>query len=339
MQDLTEPRDASGVSPDEFKALIAERHEPVVLRGIAKDWPIVNAAAESPAAVASYLKQFDDGKPLPMVVAPAETGGRMFYNESYDGFNFDQEQDTLTSGLDLILKRSDSNGDPYRFFQCLPVSRAMPRLGNEFYNPLVPADTQPGIWIGSQITVAAHFDESKNIAVVAAGRRQFTLFPPEQVANLYVGRLDFTPAGQPISLANPKDPDFERHPRYREALDAALSVELGPGDAIYIPTPWWHHVESLEPLNVLVNYWWDGAPAASALPFTALVHAIQAFRHLPDGERHAWQALLNHYVFDENGDPAAHLSPYDPGILGKLSPAMVQHIHRWLAQEIGPPRK
>lgn len=339
MPELPEPRDVSGISPDEFRALIAGVHAPLVMRGFAQEWPLVRAAKASPKSIMRYLKRFDTGHSLPMVVAPAETGGRLFYNASYDGFNFEREQDTLSNGLDRMLNRSDADGDPFRFFQCLPVSRAMPKLCDELQNPLVPADTQPGIWIGSRITVAAHFDESKNIAVVAAGRRRFTLFPPEQVANLYVGRLDFTPAGQPISLANPKDPDFERHPRYRQALDAALAVELGPGDAIYIPTPWWHHVESLEALNVLVNYWWDGAPAASALPFTALVHAIQAFRPMPAAERDAWRALLNHYVFDENGDPAAHLSPHDPGILGEMTPAMAQHIHRWLVQELGPPGK
>lgn len=339
MAEYPEPRDASGVSPDEFRSMIANSYEPLVLRGLAKEWAIVSAASESPHAVSQYLKRFDTGQALPMIAAPAATGGRMFYNDSYDGFNFDSEQATLSDGLDRMLGRSSSAGEPYRFFQCLPVTRAMPRFVDEIYNPLVPPDTQPGIWIGTQITVAAHFDESKNIAVVAAGRRRFTLFPPEQVANLYVGRLDFTPAGQPISLAKPEDPDFERHPRYRKALDAALSIELAPGDAIYIPTPWWHHVESLEPLNVLVNYWWDGARAASALPFTALVHAMQAFRHMPPGERNAWQAMLNHYVFEENGDPAEHLQPHDPGILGTMSPAMVQHIHRWLVQELGPPGK
>ena len=339
MADVSEPRDVSGVTREEFASLIADTYEPLVLRGFAVDWPIVQSADDAATAVASYLKRFDTGQMLPMIVAPADTGGRMFYNETYDGFNFDREQCTLSDGLDLMLDRATAGEEPFRFFQCLPVVRAMPALAGELHNPLVPAATQPGIWIGTRITVAAHFGESKNVAVVAAGRRRFTLFPPEQVANLYVGRLDFTPAGQPISLANPANPDFERHPRYRQALDAALSVELGPGDALYIPPPWWHHVESLEPLNVHVNDWWDGAPAASALPFTALVHAIQAFRHLPSGEQAAWQALLNHYVFDENGDPAAHLAPHDPGILGPASPALIQHLHRWLVQEIAPPRE
>ncbi|AGH44341.1 cupin-like domain-containing protein [Paraglaciecola psychrophila] len=87
------------------------------------------------------------------------------------------------------------------------------------------------------MTVAPHFDEASNIAVVAAGKRRFTFFPPEQIKNLYIGPLDFTPSGQPISLVNLRDPDLKRFPRYEEAYKNAMSVELNPGDAIYIPSP------------------------------------------------------------------------------------------------------
>ncbi len=336
LEQLPEPRDVTGITPDGFAGLIADAYEPVVMRGLAADWRIVRAASESPQAVAGYLRRFDTGKPLPLVVAPPETGGRLFYNDAFDGFNFRREDATLGDGVDRILTRSGD--DPYAFFQCLLASRSLPAIAEELPNPLVPPKTEPGIWIGSQITVAAHFDEARNIAIVAAGRRRFTLFPPEQVHNLYVGRLDLTPAGQPISLVNPREPDFDRHPRFREALAHALSVELVPGDAVYIPAPWWHHVESLERFNVLVNYWWAGARTRSGLPFNALIHALQAFRHLPEPERRAWRALLDHYVFDANGDPAAHLAPNDPGILGAMTPQMAQHIHRWLAHQLGPPK-
>jgi quercetin dioxygenase-like cupin family protein len=37
----------------------------------------------------------------------------------------------------------------------------------------------------------------------------------------------------------------------------AMEAELSPGDAIFIPMGWFHHVEALERFNVLVNYWWD----------------------------------------------------------------------------------
>ena len=330
---LRSPREIEGVSLQEFQKQISETYEPIVVRQLARDWNLVKAATQSADAAAGYLKKFDGGGLLPLVVCPAETEGRLFYDENYDGFNFTREKLTLSEGLNRMLSRT--GGDPFSFFQCLPVAAAVPGLEGELTNPIVPEKTKPHVWIGSRITVAAHFDEAKNVAIVAAGRRRFTLFPPEQVNNLYIGRLDFTPAGQPISLADPKTPDFERHPRFREALDAAFSVELLAGDAIYIPAPWWHHVESLDNLNVLVNYWWDGALAASGLPFTALIHAIQAYRHLAQPERNAWKSLVEHYAFESDGDPAAHLAPNNPGILAPMNPDLARHIDRWLAALIG----
>jgi hypothetical protein len=179
---------------------------------------------------------------------------------------------------------------------------------------------QPRLWVGNKVTTPAHFDASHNIAVVVCGRRRFTLFPIEQVANLYVGPLDFAPTGAAITMARPDAPDFQRFPRLREALDNALTVELGPGDALYLPPLWWHQVESLEPLNALVNYWWspplaDGRPPASGLD--ALLHARLAFAALPPSERGSWHALFEHYVFGD-ADPAAHIPEERRGVLGAL---------------------
>src|SRR3546814_14238320 len=62
-----------------------------------------------------------------------------------------------------------------------------------------------------------------NLACVIAGRRLFLLFPPDQVANLYIG-----PLGNPLplSLAGPEMPDFERFPRFREARSEEHTSEL-----------------------------------------------------------------------------------------------------------------
>jgi len=147
----------------------------------------------------------------------------------------------------------------------------------------------------------------ENIGCVVAGRRRFTVFPPEQTSNLYVGPLDLTPAGAPVSMVSVTAPEFERFPRFREALANGLVADLEPGDAIYIPYLWWHHVESLERFNVLVNYWWNPAPAGLGAPFDSIFHGMMAIGGLPANQRKAWRALFDHYVFRLDGDPAEHL--------------------------------
>ena len=152
-----------------------------------------------------------------------------------------------------------------------------------------------------------------------------SLLPPAQVRNLYIGPLDFAPTGAAISMARLDRPDDPRFPRLRMALAQAQVAELQPGDAIYIPPLWWHHVESLQRINALVNYWWKPVLADGHAPDTALgclMHCILAFRSLPSVERAAWRELLDYYVFGDE-DPAAHLPAGRRGILGPLTPGQL----------------
>ena len=199
---------------------------------------------------------------------------------------------------------------------------------------LLPATILPRIWLGNAITTPTHLDEWHNVGCVIAGRRRFTLFPPEQIVNLYIGPLDFAPTGAPMSLVRLHEPDYERYPRFRTALAAALTAELGPGDAIYIPPLWWHHVESLERFNALVNYWWHaqgGAPSGEASGFDCLQHAILNLRRLPPGTRQAWHALFDHYVFGPAEAVEAHIPAERRGLLGELSPDEIARLRARLA--------
>ena len=178
------------------------------------------------------------------------------------------------------------------------------------------------LWFGNRVTVAPHFDASDNVACVAAGRRRFILFPPEQVSNLYVGPFDLTPAGVPVSTVPLDAPDLERYPRYREALAAAQIAELEPGDAIYIPYMWWHGVQSLDPFNVLVNYWWNEDRVAAEHPFGALLHTAHLlYRDMPPHHREAWRALYGHFVFDGDGGTVDERPPEHRGSARPIDPA------------------
>ena len=164
------------------------------------------------------------------------------------------------------------------------------------------------------------------------------MFPPEQIGNLYVGPLDYAPTGAPMSLVQLHAPDFERFPRFREALAHARRAELAPGDALFIPPLWWHNVESLELLNVWVNYWWhaSGAPLGTVSGYDSLLHAILNIRQLPDPVREAWRALFEHYVFGPQSQVSAHIPEPRRGVLGQLTPADAARLQAQLAQRLQP---
>ena len=187
---------------------------------------------------------------------------------------------------------------------------------------------------GNDSRVAAHFDESDNIACVASGNRRFTLFPPEQVANLYVGPIDKTVAGRPTSMVDLAAPDFDRFPRFAEALKHAVVADLEPGDAIYIPSLWWHAVEASGPLNVLVNYWWLEGPEDAGSPLHALAHGLLTVGHLPPEKREAWRVMFDHYVFRAGGDPAEHIPEAGRGILGRSTPQLRRAIKQFVLRAL-----
>jgi len=120
---------------------------------------------------------------------------------------------------------------------------------------------------------------------------------------------------------HPKAPDFERYPRYREALAAARVAEMEAGDALYIPPLWFHQVEALEKVNLLVNYWWPvvglAADGRQPAPVATLMQAIQVLNALPAAQRDAWAAMFEHYVVQRDLDPAAHIPEAWHGVLAR----------------------
>ncbi|HEY7005367.1 MAG TPA: cupin-like domain-containing protein [Sphingomicrobium sp.] len=182
--------------------------------------------------------------------------------------------------------------------------------------------------------MAPHYDEADNIACVVGGRRRFILFPTEQVQNLYVGPLDRTIAGQPISMVDLDAPDYERFPKFREAERHALVADLEPGDGIYIPALWWHAVQAKGELNALVNYWWTDHAMDAGSPMHALGHGLLTISHLPEHKRQAWRILFDHYVFKTKGEPADHIPEHARGIIGRSTPELRRMIKQFLMRAL-----
>lgn len=323
-----------GTTPKQFRENIHASQRPAVLRGLVKDWALVTEGQRSADAIVRYLARFDTGRPVQTIVAPSEVNGRLFYRDDMSGFNFQRTQERITTVLFGLLTGAQRSAPPAISMQAIGASEHLRGIEAALPMPLVPSTVEPKLWIGNAVTVAPHFDLYDNIACVAAGRRQFILFPPEQVSNLYVGPFDVTPAGTPVSMVPLDEPDLEQYPRYRKALAEAQVAELGPGDAIYIPYMWWHGVKSLGSFNVLVNYWWNEATPTNGTPFDALLFASLVFRDMSPAHRSVWRTMFDYYVFGEGGDPMDHLPPHQRGSLGPLDARSTEALKWGLAQGI-----
>ncbi|MBO9623787.1 MAG: cupin-like domain-containing protein [Sphingomonas sp.] len=337
MHALPAIREIESVTPERFREELVSGYTPVVMRGLVRDWPAVAAGGESVDALFAHLAGFDRGAPAEAFVGPPGIRGRFFYSDDLRGFNFERRRGgfgELLRYLRSLIGREDA---PAVYAGAVETPTTLPGFAEANPMPLLAGlNATPRIWVGNASTISTHFDASDNVACVAAGRRRFTLFPPDQVHNLYVGPLDRTVAGQPVSMVELNDPDFDRYPRFREALAAAQRAELEPGDAIFIPALWWHQVEASGTFNVLVNYWWEDSPDAAAR-IDAMVHAVLTVSHLPPARREAWAAMFDTFVFKRRGEPAAHLPPEHRSVLGEPTPRLRDYIRAYLMRGLQRP--
>ena len=316
-------------------AAVLQSTEPVLLRGLVKHWPLVQTARQSDNDFCNYLRRFGNDTKIGLWRGPPEIEGRFFYNDEFTGFNFQREIHRFGSLLDELLANAGNTKAPALYLGSTELDGSFPGLRAENAFPMLDA-SHPlvSLWLGNRTHVPAHFDLPDNLACVVSGRRRFTLFPPEQVSNLYVGPLDLTPAGQPISLVHLNRPDLARYPRYAQAMAVARVFELEAGDALFIPSQWWHAVEGLDDINALVNFWWRQSPEYMDTPLNTLMLALLTVRDLPAEQRAAWRALFDHYVFDADEQTAAHIPGNARGVLDRITPDGARQLRAFLLNRL-----
>ncbi|MFG6442033.1 cupin-like domain-containing protein [Roseateles sp. LKC17W] len=305
--------------PDNLPAELLTADRPYIVRGGFTHWPVVQAARQSDEALGRYLMGLYNGVRIGLFQLAPEARGRVFYaDETLKAFNFSRYAATLDQVLTGLLGLAETPEPPALYVGSTTVDAVLPGFLDANVMGLGARDALVSLWLGNRTRIAAHYDLPDNLAVVAAGRRRFTVFPPEQIHNLYMGPLDPTPAGQPISLVDFQQPDFERFPRFRQALDAGEVAELEPGDAIFIPSMWFHHIEGLAPVNLLINAWWRQTPEYVDSPLSTLHLALMTLRDLPEKDRRIWQQHFQHFVFGADDTTWAHIPEAARGLLGPI---------------------
>jgi hypothetical protein len=317
-----------------FDNEIAPLNEPAVLRGLADDWAIVKRAKESEKSAVDYLISLDNHNPAYTIIGNPNIDGRFFYSEDLNGSNFQRIQAAITATLEQLYALRDSPVTHSVAVQAASVRDTMPQFETENSMPLLDDTVQPTMWLGNKAMVAAHYDVDDNIACVATGKRRFTLFPPSQIANLYIGPTLNSPGGVPISMVDLRDPDHQRFPLFSNALAESQSATLEPGDAIYIPTPWWHAVESLDNINLLINYWWGGLDDVQLSPNHSLIHSMLTIAKLKPSERDSWRHFFDYLVFQNKGDPKAHLPDSLNDVVTTLTEKQQRSVYQFLKSKL-----
>lgn len=326
-----------GFRPDNFPiGELLSGDEPVVLKGLVKDWGLVRAGLRSDQEAINYLLSFYNGKTVGASFGAPEIAGRLFYNADFTELNFGNRRAPLDAVLNEIQEHLHDERPPTHYIAATTIDACLPGFRKENDLALTAHGFDPlvSIWIGNRTIASGHYDAPNNLACCVVGKRRFTMFPPEQIFNLYPGPLEPTPGGQAISLVEFANPDFDRFPRFREALAAGQVAEVEPGDAVFIPSMWWHHIEALSPFNTLVNYWWSTSPSFIPSPMNSLYHALWSLRDRPEREKRAWRNVFDYYVFGPSERAGAHLPERARGKLGPIDDTKARQIRAMLLNSL-----
>jgi len=161
----------------------------------------------------------------------------------------------------LCRRSNTSSCSPYLYFTG-DISKIAPNLfatiPQGFLHTIssletIDAITSPpivNVWMGgANVTTHWHYDMSHNVFMQVYGEKNFRLLSP-----LHLDALSVWPFLHPRNRKSRLSSD---HPIFREL--PVISLQLRPGDALYVPPTWLHYaqVTSRDDLSVSVNVFFD----------------------------------------------------------------------------------
>ncbi|GJM33276.1 MAG: hypothetical protein DHS20C18_22770 [Saprospiraceae bacterium] len=225
----------------QFNKLYFQENKPVIIKGGVKEAKSYNHWS------LDYLKSKFANRPV-----------RVFYSESgYYNFNVQGQMVPIQVSFEEATEYFTSNqyNNKSYYMQQVSIPDVFPELMDDLETPEwnLPSDliNVVNLWIGGAGCVTPlHYDFAQNFLIQIMGRKELTLFAPTDAPYLYPSE-----AGKVhLSQINLDAVDYAQFPLFRQAKPFRCSLE--PGDVLFLPPGWWHHVRSLD-AAISVNYWWN----------------------------------------------------------------------------------
>lgn len=241
------------ISADEFYNGYIKRNRPLVMTQMMDTWP-----AKDKWTFKFFSQLSLDGE------IHVEDGNIMQQATQYHKANF---RDFLRN----LLEESPEGGDGRQsYLSVFKIFAAFPQLENDvdfsILNKRKIKHTVSG-WIGPAGTVTGfHIDWGDNILAQLCGRKQIVLVSPSQTQFMYKSRK--FDQGTSLSEVDYDRVDLDRFPLYANVTP--IEVILHPGQMLFIPRGWWHHVRSLDKSISVSNIAYDlKGILFDAMPFRA----------------------------------------------------------------------
>lgn len=228
----------------EFSSHYIHSSEPILITDGLSQWPAT--AQWSPETLREMNPDW-------RVDVQVSRSGRWRYKP--DGTAFDSQCQYLMpnvpwrQAIDWIIANQDS---PKYYISQVNLDR-FPQLLADLHFPEIARSpiTVTNFWFGSAGTVTPlHFDPANNLFAQIYGSKQFILFAPDDAKYLYP-----FPQGsklQHLSYIDVEDPDLAAFPVFSNA--SKINVTIGPGQLLFLPAFWWHHVRSVN-VSISASYW------------------------------------------------------------------------------------
>jgi len=160
---------------------------------------------------------------------------------------------------DLISNITDENIKKKYYLVHEPITENFQELLGDFTDPPWIKDLRlssgysQNLWVGAKGNITpAHWDTSHNFLAQIYGVKSLWLFSPDQSPLLYP-TYDMRPPNHSY-ISDIKNPDYIKFPKFRASKHA--EIILNPGNVLFIPTEWWHQVQSLTS-SISLNFWWN----------------------------------------------------------------------------------